>query len=64
MDDYWPCACVKRPRGALVSTHIKMNHKSVSRCRKCGATRADAERFSAEFKAKGSSDGKPVVGNA
>ena len=35
----WPCACVKRNRQGFLS-HIKINHVSVTRCRKCGATQA------------------------
>lgn len=36
--DYWPCACVKRDRQKNL-THIKLNHKSVKRCRKCRCDR-------------------------
>lgn len=35
--DYWPCACTKRKNG--VATHIKTHHRSVARCKQCGAER-------------------------
>jgi hypothetical protein len=51
-EDYWPCACVKRDRAGNM-THIKLNHNSVPKCRKCKATRANAERFKREHEACG-----------
>ncbi len=41
--DDWPCACVKRNRRGLM-THIKLNHPTLRRCRKCGCTREQSEK--------------------
>lgn len=35
-DGYWPCACVKRGAGGVL-THIKLNSPKLKSCRKCGA---------------------------
>jgi hypothetical protein len=49
--DYWPCACLKRYKAGNMS-HIKLNHKSIAKCRTCGATREDAEYFAEKNKSK------------
>jgi len=46
-DDYWICACVRRKGGRL--THIKGNHPSVKKCRKCGCTKDESEREQREL---------------
>lgn len=46
--EYWICACVKRRKGTM--THIKGNHPSVLKCRKCGTTKADSDRIGMEIK--------------
>ncbi len=40
--DYWPCACTKGRESTL---RIKLNHKSIRRCRTCKAERPDDSWF-------------------
>lgn len=50
-DEYWVCACTRRSRGRL--THIKSNHPSVLKCKRCGVTKAQHDRLDFEMKARG-----------
>ena len=44
LDDWWPCACVKRDAEGRMS-HIKGNHPSVNKCRRCGCTKEQHDRL-------------------
>jgi hypothetical protein len=46
IEDWWPCACMKRRGGKL--THIKLNAPEKAACKKCGCTKADNDKFRAE----------------
>jgi hypothetical protein len=50
-DEYWICGCVKR-NAAGEPTHIKHIHRSIARCKKCGATRSNHDKIAAQMKAE------------
>lgn len=46
--DGWVCGCVKRDRSTGRMTHIKINARSVAKCRRCGATRDESDAMAAK----------------
>lgn len=48
-ENYWVCACVKRDRKGRM-THIKENHRSVAKCRRCGCTRDESDAVQRQVK--------------
>lgn len=43
--DYWPCACTK---GREATLRIKLNHKSINKCRTCKVERPDDSWFQSQ----------------